>query len=87
MGWDGLERRAVKELPEKTDEELWKLLHEIKESLVLHMQQEQAMRPKLEELVTILERSKGVITFLKLCLYVVAPVAAFITWAKDHIKL
>lgn len=87
MGWDGSERRAVKELPEKTDEELWKLLHEIKESLVLHMQQEQAMRPKLEELVTILERSKGVITFLKLWLYVVAPVAAFITWAKDHVKL
>lgn len=87
MGWDGKERRAVRELPEKTDEELWKLLHEIKESLVLHMQQEELMRPKLEELVTILERSKGVVTFLKLLVYVGAPVAAFVAWAKDHVKL
>lgn len=85
--WDGIDRRAMRELPEKTDDELWKLLHEIKESLVLHMRQEAAMRPKLEELVTILERSKGIIVFLKLCLYIGAPLGAFIAWAKDHVKL
>ena len=86
MAWDGVDRRAVKQLPDKTDDEFWKLLNEIKESLQLHLQHEELMRPKLEELVTILERSKGVVMFLKLALYVGAPVAAFVAWAKDHIK-
>lgn len=62
------------------------LLHELKTTLELHIEQENEFRPKVEELVTILERSKGAVVFLKVVLYIGAPIFAFLAWAKDHIK-
>lgn len=81
--WDGHERRSTP--AELAD--IWNLLHEIKTSQEIHLKEEAEFRPKLVELVTILERSKGVILFLKLVLYLGAPITAFAVWAKDHIKL
>lgn len=80
--WDGKERRATS----ADILEIRELLYEIKTQQELHLEEEKKLRPKVEELVTILERSKGVVTFLKVCIYVGTPVAAFAVWAKDHIK-
>lgn len=66
---------------------LRELMNELKYTLELHIEQENEFRPKVVELVTILERSKGIIVFLKLVLYIGAPLLAFVAWAKDHIKL
>lgn len=81
---DGTNRRVE---PTPDLGEIWTLLHEIKTAQEVHLQQEKEFRPKLEELITLLERSKGVITFLKLLLYIGAPIVAIAAWAKDHIKL
>lgn len=81
--WDGKERRANP--PDFAA--IWELLHEIKTAQEVHLEQEKQIQPKLLELIEILERSKGVITFLKVVLYVGAPLTAFAVWARDHIKL
>lgn len=80
--WDGRERRAT---PADLTA-IWELLHGIKETQEIHLSEEKSLRPKLEELITLMERSKGVITFFKLLIYIGAPVYAILTWAKDHIK-
>jgi len=67
-------------------EQLHGLLMELKGIVNEHIRQENELRPRLEELLAIMERSHGVILFLKFLAYVGAPVGALIIWAKDHIK-
>lgn len=44
------------------------------------------MKPKLEEVLSLLERSKGVIWFFRACIYVLAPVGTFYIWIRNHVK-
>lgn len=66
--------------------QLHSLLLELRAIVHDHIEQEEKLRPRLEELFQIMERSHGVILFLKFLAYVGAPVGALIIWAKDHIK-
>lgn len=52
----------------------------------LHMEEEKELKPKLLELLSILDRSKGVIGFLKVMVWIGAPFTAFVYWVKDHVK-
>ena len=72
-----------------TDDEynqLHDLLKELRSIVNAHIKQEDELRPRLEELFQIMERSHGVIVFLKFLAYVGAPVGAFVIWMKDHVK-
>ena len=81
-------RLVLRDVMGETDyNELRDLMHELKNTLQSHIEQEKEFRPKVEELVTILERSKGVVTFLKVITYIGAPVILFFGWVKDHVKL
>lgn len=81
-------RSVLRDVMGETDyNELRDLMHELKNTLQSHIEQEKEFRPKVEELVTILERSKGVVTFIKILAYIGAPVALFLGWFKDHVKL
>lgn len=70
----------------KNDAEIMEQLAKLTTLIETHIAEEQSLRPKLEELITILERSKGVVFFFKLLIYIGAPLAALIAWSKDHIK-
>jgi hypothetical protein len=66
--------------------EIKDLLVHIKEKVDAHLDEEKHIQPHLIELVDILQKSKGVVTFFKLALYIGAPLAAIIAWSKDHLK-
>ncbi len=66
--------------------QLHSLLLELRTIVNDHIEQEEKLRPRLEELFQIMERSHGVILFLKFLAYVGAPVGAFVIWMKDHVK-
>lgn len=66
---------------------LWELLHTVDKKLDLHMQQYNANAPKVAELVTLLDRSKGILVFLTGLSVVVGVFWGVINWAKDHVKL
>jgi hypothetical protein len=83
--WNGEERRA--RLNDKSEEALWNLLREIKTSLDTHLAQEAVYQPKVIELIEVLDKSKGVITLIKVLVYLCAPLFALWAWAKDHVKL
>jgi hypothetical protein len=77
---------APNSLWEHDVQEIRGLMRDLKDSLERHMEQEENLRPHVLELITLLERSKGVITFLKVVLYISIPVLGVIAWAKEHIK-
>lgn len=79
MPWDGTERRQ--------NDEILRELSELKMIMEAHLKEEQDLRPRLLELLTILERSKGAILLLKTLFFIGAPVSAFVYWIKDHVKL
>jgi hypothetical protein len=79
--YTGPDRRAE---PSLTD--VWDLMTELNAKLESHIIEEGQIRPHLIELVDILQKSKGVVTFFKLLIYIGAPIAAIIAWGKDHIK-
>lgn len=66
---------------------IWELLEEIKKAQDIHLAAEVELRPKLLELIGILEKSKGALFFLKALIYVGGVVGACLLWAKDHVKL
>jgi len=70
-----------------TLDSVWLLLSEVNTKISSHIEAEAHLRPHIEELVDILQKSKGIITFIKVLLYIATPVVAFIAWGKDHIKL
>jgi len=43
--------------------------------------------PKVNELTSILEKSKGIVIFLKYIVPIVAGLGALIYWIKDHVRL
>ena len=71
----------------ETEAEILQQLTRLTVLLEEHLEQEKLLQPKLEELVSLLERSKGVMAFFKFCIYIGAPISALVYWAKDHIKL
>ncbi len=91
QNWDGVtDRRQTydhRAHPAPVDlEAIWKLLRELEMSVKLHMEEEKELKPKLLELLSLLERSKGVFSFLRIVLWVGGPLVAFGYWVKDHIK-
>lgn len=65
---------------------VWDLLHTVDKKLDLHMQQYAMNAPKIEELVVLLDRSKGVLVFLTFASVVVGALGGMFLWLKDHIK-
>lgn len=62
------------------------LLRDLDNKLETHLAEEKELRPKVIELVDILQKSKGAIAFIKLSVTVAGAVAIALAWAKDHIK-
>lgn len=83
--WDGKERRVTGTHSDLS--EIWELLHAIDKKIDLHIKEEDAYRPKVVELVEILEKSKGAITLIKILVGVIAPTIAALVWLRDHVKL
>ena len=81
--WDGKERRSNQ--PDLSA--IWELLHEIKLAQELHLQRDAEVQPKLLELISVLEKSKGALTLIKWLAAVCSFTAAAVIWAKDHLKL
>lgn len=44
------------------------------------------LKPRLEEVVEIVERSKSIIWFVRAIIYVLAPLVTGYLWVKSHIK-
>lgn len=72
---------------EQDTETLREILESLRRTLEDHMESEAAFRPKVEELIVVLERLKGVVTFLKVVIYIGGIGWAILSWAKDHVKL
>jgi hypothetical protein len=68
-------------------EEIKSILDDLVLKFETHLTLEQEYKPKIMEVITLLEQSKGVIIFLKAVLYISAPVAGLIYWLKEHVKL
>lgn len=82
--WDGTERRSGDR--DVTLETVMEVLHRLELRMEAHLLEEEAMKPYLVELIDVLQKSKGAITFLKIMVYVGGAIAAAIAWGKDHIK-
>ena len=65
---------------------LWELLHTVDKKLDLHMQQYAINAPKVDELVQLLDRSKGILIFLTWASVIASALGAMFLWLKDHIK-
>lgn len=72
---------------EKSIADVWALVHEMKAKLEAHIEEETEYKPKLMQLLLILEQSKGVVAFLKASVYVGGSLIALLYWCKEHIKL
>lgn len=83
MSFEGKDRRAIGVSMEDLYNEIQKLNSKVEQ----HIVESEAMRPRLLELLVILEQSRGVIKFLKFLVYIAAPITAVIYWIKDHVKL
>jgi len=84
----GPERRAEsRRVSPASLDSIWQLLTDLNNKFEAHIEEEKHIKPSLVELVDILQKSKGVIIFLKFLLYIAAPIAAFVYWIKDHVKL
>jgi len=66
---------------------IWILLLEVNGKITSHIEDEAHLRPHVEELVDMLQKSKGILLFLKALVYIGAPLTALIYWIKDHVKL
>ena len=78
--WDDTERRYH-------DSEVLKQIAELRTIMEAHLIGEKQLKPHIEELVDILQKSKGIVLLFKFLLYVGAPVGALVYWIKDHVKL
>lgn len=63
------------------------MIADLDHKLSEHIQKVNEYEPKVVELITWAERSKGVVWFLRTLLYIGAPIAAAVYWIKDHVKL
>lgn len=67
-------------------QEIWQLLNSIKEAQDKHLAAEAEIQPKLLELISILEKSKGALLFLKVLIYGGTLLGGLYVWAKEHLK-
>jgi len=74
-----VERREEPDL-----DKIWNLLREVDKKVDLHLQEESEYRPKLIELMALLERSKGALTLIKWTAAIVAASAAAGLWVTSH---
>ena len=72
-----------KEAPDLT--QIWELLRDLDMKVQLHIQEESAYKPKMVELINILERSKGAITFMRYTTMLMAMAAAGYAWLSSHV--
>lgn len=78
--WNGEERRHH-------DSEVLKQIAELRAIMEAHLIEEKQLKPHIQELVDILQKSKGIVLLFKFLLYIGAPLGAFVYWVKDHVKL
>ena len=78
--WNGEERRHH-------DSEVLKQIAELRAIMEAHLIEEKQLKPYIQELIDILQKSKGIVLLFKFLLYVGAPVGAFVYWVQDHVKL
>lgn len=62
-------------------------LEQLKALFASHIKEESELKPRLIELLVLLERSKGAVSLLKALIYIGAPLTAITYWIKDHVKL
>ncbi len=68
-------------------ERIESLLKQMNDTMVAHITMEEALRPSLVELIDLLAQSKGILRFLRVVIFLIAPVIAALVWIKDHVKL
>lgn len=66
--------------------ETQEMLIEIRQMLTQHIAMDAEMNPAIKELVTLWRGSKLMIPIMAGIATAVAGVAAFVVWAKDHVK-
>jgi hypothetical protein len=67
--------------------EIWRLLREVEMLIKLHIEDEKQLRPKLQELILLLERSKGAFILLRWFVFITTPVLVAVYWVRDHVRL
>lgn len=67
--------------------EVWTALNSIKDTLAESEAQRKINAPKIDELITMLTVSKGILVVTRGLLFIAAPIGAFIYWVKDHVKM
>ena len=75
------------DIPEHVDLDLiYKTLMDMKSTLDVHITEESIYKPKVVELVNILDQSKGILWFIKLLSVALVAGWGIIYWIRDHIK-
>ena len=67
--------------------EIWELLRSIEKKVDEQITSDKIYKPKLLELIELLDQSKGALRLLKLIAITVAPIVAAAVWIKDHVKI
>lgn len=66
---------------------VWELLHKVDKNLTVHMAQYNEDLPKIREIITLLDRGKGVVIFIIGVSAVAGAVVAAFAWLKSHVTL
>lgn len=66
---------------------VWEALNKIQETITASETLRKENAPKIDELITMLTVSKGILVVTRGLLFIAAPVVGFIYWVKDHVKL
>jgi hypothetical protein len=66
---------------------VWEALTKIQETITSSETLRKENAPKIDELITLLTVSKGILTVTKGLFFIAAPIGALIYWIKDHVKL
>lgn len=79
-------KHPLEEVASPNIQDVWELLRDMQEKMDRHIEQEELYKPKMLELITILERSKGIMYFFKVLIYFGVPISAAIAWFSDHFR-
>lgn len=69
---------------EETMAEIWQLLRGLDMKVTLHIEEEKKVRPKLLELIELLDRSKGALTFIKWAAATVVAISGAFAFISSH---
>lgn len=83
--WSGEERRQLF-LSQEEKNRLWDCLTTLDKKLTEHLESDKIYKPKIIELVEILDQSKGVITFIRWSAIVVGAIVSIWLFVKDHLN-